>query len=364
MVPSQKVQAFISVVLEAALYAYPRGNGISLPELIEVAQNHGFREGEVSDAARRWQATSQDGKRLTIDEHDAIELAIHFSPNPFCPIEVFDFVFDQFHELAREVGHSRAQMDRNVLVSRGVKKGYDDQHVDIAIACYIEGKRLLRDKDGVISPSQHMFNSRPSDSLGHSHQVVEGKRFEAIRDVLPAVKDVIARRGDGRPSFANPIRAFGSLIPRLGYDVFFQWWEQVRGELERTNRRVAPTTTVVLAASLAEAAFVFVAKEVRSTGLSMQSKEMEKPPRQWSLNSLIKAAKGGQAPLLDDDLGRRCERLNILRQRIHIGRFMKETTTPPSVDIRPEEAAEGVETLERLLRALLDWQGAHLKLDT
>ena len=71
---------------------------------------------------------------------------------------------------------------------------------------------------------------------------------------------------------------------------------------------------------------------------------------------LIKDAKSGQDPIFNDDLGRRAARLNDIRQRIHAGRFWPER--PDSgFDLRPEEARESKETLDRILRASLDWLG-------
>jgi hypothetical protein len=51
--------------------------------------------------------------------------------------------------------------------------------------------------------------------------------------------------------------------------------------------------------------------------------------------------------------------VNTIRQRIHAGRLMAEIPVGPIPDTRPEEAREAIETLDAILRRILDWIGAH-----
>jgi hypothetical protein len=63
--------------------------------------------------------------------------------------------------------------------------------------------------------------------------------------------------------------------------------------------------------------------------------------------------------VFDQKVRDRAARLNGMRNRIHVGRLMAEQPTGPIPDARPEEAREAKETLDTILRSILDWLEKH-----
>jgi hypothetical protein len=117
----------------------------------------------------------------------------------------------------------------------------------------------------------------------------------------------------------------------------------------------------VLAAALAEAALTFVVGRAQTLNLAtLNSKTFAESPTQWKFDDLLKsAAAGGPDAIFDQGTRDRADRLNTVRQRIHAGRLIALTPTGPIPDIRPEEPREAVETLDAILRRILDWLDAH-----
>src|SRR5208283_144018 len=87
--------------------------------------------------------------------------------------------------------------------------------------------------------------------------------------VMPHVRDVIARRMDGRPKSAEPLGAFAEQLEKLGYGHFRLWWNQTVTELGRTDPASSPLSALVLAAALVEGALTFVVKHAQRLGLSV-----------------------------------------------------------------------------------------------
>lgn len=75
--------------------------------------------------------------------------------------------------------------------------------------------------------------------------------------------------------------------------------------------------------------------------------------KDWSFEAMLRAARSGSPPILRDDDGQRWKVLNQARQRIHAGRLLDDSTIP--VDWKPEEVRASKETLDLLLRRLLEW---------
>ena len=174
--------------------------------------------------------------------------------------------------------------------------------------------------------------------------------------LLRTVEDVIARRSDGRPKYAEPLKAFGELLATKRNAQYRLWWDQTCGELRRADAVQMPTAALVLAAALTEGALALIALDVRATGESMMGKVFDQDPKNWKLTDLAgEARKGTRAIFSDPTLTDRCHQLNANRQRIHAGRFLSLKVLAPQVDIRPEEARYAKETLDQVVRSILDW---------
>ena len=180
-----------------------------------------------------------------------------------------------------------------------------------------------------------------------------------LRPVCINSWDQVTRRMDGRPSHPNPLDAFGTVIADLGYPDYSVWWRQTVREWKSLQPRPHPSLGCCWPPRSARAALSLVAQRAHASGATMSSLDTSRNDKKWSFRELIRAAKQGTAPILDGDLGGRCERLNERRQRIHIGRFLSVGATASELDLRPEEVDEASETVRRLVRAVLDWLDVH-----
>ena len=135
---------------------------------------------------------------------------------------------------------------------------------------------------------------------------------------------------------------------------------KTESELRLANGAVMPTACV-LAAAPAGAALAFVVGRARALNSGpLNSKTLSDSPTQWKFDDLLKsAAAGGSEAILDQKTRDRADRLSAVRQRIHAGRLMAENPSGPIPHIRPEELREAVETLDAILRRVLDWLDAH-----
>ena len=110
-------------------------------------------------------------------------------------------------------------------------------------------------------------------SRGGSHRHAHSKPHKAR--AYPLVKEVIARRVDGRPQHAEPLDAFAEELERLGYPQFRMWWTQIVSELKQSNPSSTPVAIAVLAAALVEGALTFIVKHARASG-QFQSRTMKR----------------------------------------------------------------------------------------
>jgi hypothetical protein len=174
--------------------------------------------------------------------------------------------------------------------------------------------------------------------------------------VYAAVEDVIARRTDGRPANAEPLKAFPDALGALGYGHFRRWWVQLVAELRLTNTPTAPVSALVLSAALVEGALTFVVKHARNKNLPVfRSSDFAGAPRNWRLDDLIKsAASGGEEAILDGPARARAEELLAARQRIHAGRMLADYPSGLP-DLKPEEARDAKATAELVVRRVLTW---------
>ena len=181
-------------------------------------------------------------------------------------------------------------------------------------------------------------------------------RRDARARAYPLVKDVVERRTDGRPKYAEPLDAFADELEKLGYGPFRLWWKQIVAELRRGDAQSSPVSVSVLAAALVEGALTFVVKHARELGLGvLGSKSFDDNPRTWRIDDLVSSASAGKdSAILDASTRQRADRLILVRQRIHAGRMLSEFPGGPP-DLRPEEAREAKETADLVVRRVLDW---------
>jgi hypothetical protein len=276
----------------------------------------------------------------------------------FRNFDAFDFVINELNILAKAEGAAHATLLRDVVVERAVAKGISHHDIQLAITYQVMAN-ILVEKDGVLRfPNGHGVRALPSVQLRSGPQHIQQKPWR--KKAYPLVKDVIDRRSDGRPNYAEPLDAFADQLDALNHGQFRLWWKQTVAELRQANPNTAPTSSSVLAAALVEAALTFVVNHARGMGLGVfQSKDFERPPRNWKIDDLVtSAATGGATAILDTPTKNRAETLIRSRQRIHAGRFLSEFPNGPP-DIRPEEARDARATADQVVRAVIDWLGRY-----
>ncbi len=192
------------------------------------------------------------------------------------------------------------------------------------------------------------------DSFGRRQTLQKPARARAY----PIVKDIIARRTDGRLPSVEPLDAFTQELDKLGYGMFRLWWTQTVAEFRHGDVHSSPVSVLVLAAALVEAALPFVVKHARQLELPvLGSTDFNKEPRTWKIDDLVtSAARGGESAILDAPAKARAELLIRARQRIHPGRLLSDFLAGvPVPDLRPEEARDAKATAELVVRRVLDW---------
>lgn len=356
-----KLELFAKTALECSVYIKPKEPGLTHQELEEVGRMLGFLPGETRDAINASSRPGRFGAPRIEPTAEDVPSDFNFAPSlDFRSVRAFDYVDVYLRNLARSVGKAEAKVLRAVLVSTGVVEGLPENDVEIAITLGLLTEHLA-EKGGLIqfAPNQHfhiLASEQIAQSQGWVRRVVEGRQ-----EVYEAVKNVIERRTDGRASSAEPLVAFEQALAGLGHQRFLTWWSRTRSELGLANDAQMPMTVCVLSAALSEGALTFIVKRARALNVGpMGSKTFEGSETQWKFDDLLKsAASGGRHAILDQKTRDRADRLNSIRQRIHVGRLMAATLTGPIPDTRPEEAREARETLDVILRRILDWLDAH-----
>jgi len=255
------------------------------------------------------------------------------------------------------VGAANAILSRDTFVERGVAKGHDRQAVDAALTITVLTGIFKTTKDGGIGLGNSMY-ALPSQQVAGGSRHPAQQRPTLMR-THGIVRDVIERRADGRPSASDPLDAFELCLSSLGHERFRAWWIQKRQEL-RLAGPMQSTTVLVLAASLAEGALSFIVPRAKNNGL-MTCVDIAKP-RQWRFEDLVKGAKSGNPTIdaiLDEPASTRALQLNSSRQKIHAGFLIDTIPTGPIPDVRPEEAKDGIQTAEIVVRKIVDWLGRH-----
>lgn len=357
------VRTFLLDALECSIYLRPADHGLSHEELIEAGATLGFRPGELRDAlAHIARPMSLGQTRFRLPRTGGSELTtFHMENDPeYRDVKAFDFVHKHLLDLGREVGRTNARVPKDVLIANGVAAGLAEHNLAVAIALCLHEADFL-EQDALISYAHgKQLHVLPSAQVGQRGRAFVKKR-PSLRTTYEAVKNVIERRTDGRPTSAEPLRAFEAALDGLGHGRFRTWWARGTAELHVTNLSIAPLTVCVLAAALAEGALTFVVGHARKLNLNtLNSKTFGESPNRWKFDELLKSAAAGGADAIFDDLTRqRADRLNTIRQRIHAGRLLAEIPVGPIPDTRPEEAREARESLDAIVRRIIDWLAAH-----
>ncbi len=355
-----ELHEFVKTALECSVYIAPTRPGLTHKELYEVGQRFEFQEGEIRDVIHMSAAPQSFGDERLLPRQESLRSDFHIVEDPdYRDLDAFDFACRQLQELARTMGAARAQLDHTVLVERAVASGIQRNAVETAIVFLIYSGHFVK-KGGTLSFAQGRERyPLPSEQAQAGAQMRGAAKIKKpVRaKVYPEVRDVIERRSDGRASSAEALDAFADALDALGYGPFRLWWKQTVSELRRLEPSLMPVSVAVLSAALIEGALTFVVKHARDKGLGVfQSTTFkDKKPHQWSIDDLLKsAARGGESAILDNSASHRADELTTVRQRIHAGRMLSDH--PDGVpDLRPEEARDALQTVDLIVRRVLDW---------
>ncbi|UPG73708.1 hypothetical protein MVG78_06065 [Roseomonas gilardii subsp. gilardii] len=361
----RQVKSFVRAALECSVYVAPAAPGLTHSELLEVGQRLGYQPGEINDALSDINTYENEGPRgHLMPDFAALAFCLDFhTPQEpdFRNRQAVDFVITQMSDCARTAGRDRAAIERSVLAERAVQEGIPRHDIDVAITLMVL-RNIVQLKAGLVSyPPGGSRYASPSEQRrqgGGPRDVM--RRTDSAR-AHPVVKDVIARRGDGRPSSSEPLDAFADELERLGYGAFRLWWTQIVAELRQCSAQTSPLAATALAAALVEGALTFIVKHARgqSGGGPMGSKTFDEPPHRWRIDDLVaSAAAGRDAAILDQLTRTRADSLIRFRQRIHAGRMLADFPSGPP-DLRPEEARDAKATADVVVRQILDWLRRH-----
>jgi hypothetical protein len=211
----QEIISLLKAALECSVYVSPRDPGLTYEELATIGTTAGYLEGEVNDALRHVGSRFYGVPRIAPAEQDIGQWAFYFPENPeYKDYAALDFVFDELNLRLRSEGEARAQIERNVLVERAVAKGIERHNIEVAITWLVMAKQLV-EKDSILRFAHRGAFARQLPSATRAmHQHVDAKPHKAR--AYPLVKDVMARRGDGRPRHPEPLDAFAEELALKG----------------------------------------------------------------------------------------------------------------------------------------------------
>ncbi len=334
--------AFLKACLECSIYVAPADPGLTFEEILEAGRGVGLQPGEISDALPQVTDVYR-GPRLMPHSNDSVMWLMFGTPETpdYRNASAFDFVFGEMHESARANGAQNVRLERNVIVERAAAQQIPRNDIQVAITMMVL-HGILVEQEGVLRYARGRESfAAPHTQLAQRRSHVQGRRNESRERAYPIVKDVIARRTDGRPKSAEPFEAFAEALETLGYGPFRLWWAQMVAELRQASTQTSPVTSTVLAAALVEGALTFVVAHARELGLGvMGSKTFEGSPTKWRIEDLVSsAAYGNDAAILDNPTQLRASILITSRQRIHAGRMLADFPGGPP-DLRPEQARD------------------------
>ena len=351
------ILSYFKAALECSIFVKPTEPGLSYDELREVGRRLGYQDGEIGDAIHHAGQSYMRSMRVVPLQHEANHLVFHFKEDPeLRNYNAFDFVISQIYERVRADGISQAQLEHSVIVERAVSQGIPRDDIEAAILCQVMAN-ILTDKDGVVRFSGNSGVRDVPSKFYNQQSPNQVHRKPHRSKVLPIVRDIVARRTDSRPRFAEPLDAFADELEKLSYGKFRLWWTQTVAELRRCEPASTPLSATVLAAALVEGALTFVVKHARSLNLEVfRSKDFDGEPRTWKIDDLVRsAASGSSSAVLDQQTKARAETLCRTRQRIHAGRMLSEYAATGVPDLRPDEARDARSIAEQVVRSVLDW---------
>jgi hypothetical protein len=357
MIHERDLINFLNAALECSIYHAPTDPGLTYDELVEVGKKVGFQEGEIGDAIGHVTTQYWGGGQRKIQPKSEGAMwglfVIRQDPD-YRNYEALDLIMSELNGRVRAVGGNAAQVERSVIVENANMKGIPRIETEAAITILLL-TGLLTEQDGLLR-FRHGVLHLPLPSEQRANAVGAPTRSAARQRAYDLVKDVIARRTDGRPRHAEPLDAFADALDGLNYHRFRLWWTQTVSEFRRSDTQFAPLSALVLAVALVEGALSFVVKHARSRKLGpFLSTDFDKDPRTWKIDDLVNSAAAGRdAAIFDAAIKTRVEALVRSRQRIHAGRMLSEF---PNVvpDLRPEEAREAKIVTELVVRRVLDW---------
>lgn len=350
-----EVADMLSEALLCSVFVSPNNPGLTYEELKEVARRLGRREGETNDALKNVMNNHAGGRWMP--EEYVFRHGLSFPEEPdLRNLRAFDYVVKEMNERILDDGVQQAQLNRSVIVERAVGEGFDRTEVEAAITYMVLGETFIETEGNLRPRRREGIMALPGEQIGRMNRRSEAPTHPHRAKILPVVKDIIARRDDGRQRHADPLDAFPDALEQLGYKNFRLWWTQTVGEMRRSEPSSAPVACLVLSAALVEGALTFVVKYARDTERGpFQSPDFRGEPHRWKIDDLIKsAATGSEAAILSQHLRTKAEMLTKTRQRIHAGRMLTDYPGGPP-DLRPEEARDAKGTAEQVARAVLDW---------
>jgi hypothetical protein len=357
---SGDIKDFVKTAIHCSVFLAPTNPGLTSAELVEVGKRLGFAEGEIGDEIRQTRARGdvQDffGNEYLLPTPNPLWCMFLSNEEPeFRNVAAFDFVITQLHELAKQHGRAQAQIERSVLVERGVQAGFSRRDMEATITVMLLGEYCTEDDSIIRRDPRRTSNQLASEQVNQIRDEAPRVR-ETKRRTYPVVADVIARRSDGRAAAAEPLDAFGEMLERLGYKPFRLWWTQTVAELRQLDPLTTPVATSVLSAGLIEGALTFLVSHARKLGLGpFKSKDFDGDPRTWKIDNLVRSAEtGGASAVLDAGTRHRADEVIRIRQRIHAGRMLSEHPGGPP-DLRPDEARDAKRTADVVVRRILDW---------
>jgi hypothetical protein len=348
-----EIHELIKAAVECSVYISPNDFGLSREELAEIGKRAGYLEGELSDALDgAVQFVERDWERFIPRLPMLSQFILQYDPE-YRNLEAFEFVHTQLLDLVRSQGKAQAVIERAVLLERARQSGLRAHDVEVAITLMLLDQHLV-EVDGLrFGSNRETFPSpkaqaKSSGGAG-AHKAVRVKAYALVKDVL-------ARRSDGRPRSAESFDVFAEALEKLGYGKFRLWWIQLVSELRTAEPSASPVSCAVLSAALVEGALTFAATHARKSGFAIfGSNSFEKPPNTWKIDDLVASATTGRAnAILDAGIRHRADSLIRTRQRIHAGRMLADFPQGPP-DLRPEEARDAKATAELVVRRVCDW---------
>lgn len=356
----EQVKNLLMLAFECSVYLAPLEPGLTQEEVHEIGHRFDLQDGEIDDALRQLvrQYFGARPTKLFPDPNSMMMMYVFpIAKDPdFRNYRALDFVCTQFNDLVRTEGGGNARIPHDVLIERAVAANIPRLDAEAAVAIFTLNQNYLVEKNGYLRVSAGRLYE-PLPSVQREQATVRPRSDETRQRIYEAVKDVIARRTDGRRQHAEPLDAFGRALEPLGHGRFHIWWAQAVAELRRTNPVEAPVASLVLAAALVEGALSFVVKHARDRNLGVfGSSDFAGDPRTWKIDKLVNsAARGGATAILDEPTRIRADNLVTARQRIHAGRILSDVPSGPVPDLRPHEARDAKATAERVVQCVLDW---------